>query len=441
MKVAFNENDNKKVTEVPILPLVPIVKRYTKEQCITFKLRTDPTNDKSPIFELSLPILSGTESVREVIQWRLNIIKVVIGMNATTAVERQEIAERCLTTTALQAFKAGWKKAVKAVDDAAKIAAYRTWKTNYDNCADDAARTTLGPFQAPAPVAPANLDPTDILASALGDLVIYMTPHKALPKIKRFLRRNCRKPHDMRIREFWNHLQRINEEELPQLPPAFDNTQSLANDELIDIILFAFPKSWSNEMERQGFDPNEKTVDEVLAFCERLEGLEKDSASSTKKSNNNNGSSSKKPYKGQSNGDNHCMLHGKGNHDTNGCKVLQAQAKRLKASGNDSGGYQKRSGNYQNKSWNRKANDSNDKSKKELAAFMKKTIREELNAMSANKRKSDDSDNEDNESLNALEKVDLSGFNYSAMDDLKIDSDDDTVSESGSFHSAKSKTE
>jgi len=64
MKVVGYEKDNGKSTTIPILPLVPIVKRYTKEQCIAFKLRTDPAQKDSMIYKLSLPILNGTESVR-----------------------------------------------------------------------------------------------------------------------------------------------------------------------------------------------------------------------------------------------------------------------------------------------------------------------------------------------------------------------------------------
>ena len=360
--------------------------------------------------------------------------KVVIGMHAQTAVEQKQLVMRCLTTTALQAFNSGWDKAVVHANDEALANARATHEAAMAAATTAQQRQQVGAFAAPGPVDPATYNAAIFLGYAIDEIIRYVAPHKALPKVKRFLRRNCRKPYDMKVREFWNHLQRINDEELPSLPP-FDADQKLSSDEIIDILLFAFPKSWQNEMERQGFDPYEKTIPEILDLCERLENLEATTPPSTKKSNNNKG---KKQPKG--NADKYCLLHGPGSHNTDECKVLMAQAKKMKSSNDDSGGYQKRSGNYQNKSWNRKANDSNDKSKKELAAFMKKTIRKELNAMSANKRKSEDSDIEDSESLNALDKVDLSGFNYGAMDDLKIDSDDETVSES-SFHSAKSKTE
>ena len=51
------------------------------------------------------------------------------------------------------------------------------------------------------------------------------------------LRRKMRKPVDMSVRTYIQHLQRINREELPNLPP-FLNTNQLSDDEMIDIFLF-----------------------------------------------------------------------------------------------------------------------------------------------------------------------------------------------------------
>ena len=71
------------------------------------------------------------------------------------------------------------------------------------------------------------------------------------------------------------------------------------------------------------------------------------------------------------------------------------------------------------------AQESTKSSKKDLAAFIKKAVsqgvRRELNSIDK-KRKGDDLD------LNAID-MDLNGFNYEDMDNLKIDSDDESVSE------------
>ena len=50
-------------------------------------------------------------------------------------------------------------------------------------------------------------------------VVIDLLPRKILAKVKRSMRRDMRKPPDMKIREYFHNLQRLNEEELPNLPP------------------------------------------------------------------------------------------------------------------------------------------------------------------------------------------------------------------------------
>ena len=91
--------------------------------------------------------------------------------------------------------------------------------------------------------------------------------------VKRYLRRECRKPADMKVRAFCQHLLRVNEDELLALPP-FGTNQTMSEDELIDIMLYATPRSWSCEMDRQGFDPVVKNLAEVVQFMERIEQSE-----------------------------------------------------------------------------------------------------------------------------------------------------------------------
>ncbi len=104
---------------------------------------------------------------------------------------------------------------------------------------------------------------------ALNFVVTNLAPKKSLQRVKRFLRRDCRKPSDMKVRTYYQHLIRMNQEELPQLPP-FRNDQGLGIDELLDIILFGTPKSWSREMDRQGFDPLTQTIVHVIDFLYQL---------------------------------------------------------------------------------------------------------------------------------------------------------------------------
>ena len=227
----------------------------------------------------------------------------------------------------------------------------------------------------------------------------------------------------MGVRSYSHHLTRINKDELPKIPPQAD-ANSLRDDEMLDILLFGTPKSWQKEMDRQGFDPWIKGFDDTVAFMERIEDTEDkpESKPSPSKKESNGKKPSKSEWK-KSNGnkagaDKYCLLHGKGNHNTDECHKLQSEAKRLK--GND-GGFKPAGGN---KTWTRKADENSKDSKKEFNAIIKKAVkqgvRKEINAI-AKKRKSDDSSEEGEIKCMDFDYFDLKDFNYEEMDKMKLD--------------------
>ena len=224
----------------------------------------------------------------------------------------------------------------------------------------------------------------------------------------------------MKIRTYYQHLLRINESELPLLPP-FNPAQSLPEDEIVDILIYATPKSWMREMDRQGFDPISKTPIQVVDFQERIEQSEDFDGQVVDRSQKSNSSSHSKGKKKARTNDSHgskfCLKHGKCGHTSDECTVL----KRL-AEGSDKGS-SSGNGKYGNKTWSRKADEAKKSSKKELAAFVKKAVadkvKKELNSIDK-KRKSDD----DSFDLNAFDG-DLEGFNYKDMERLSIDDDSD----------------
>ena len=236
-------------------------------------------------------------------------------------------------------------------------------------------------------------------------------PKKILQRAKRYLRRECRKPREMKIRTFYGHLTHMARTELNLLPP-FAADQGLPDDEVVDILLHATPKSWQRHMDLQGFDPVTKTPEEVVQFMENIETSEEyeDKKPSAKKDEKKK---DKKKQKSNSSGEKHCIIHGTGSHTTEQCrtvKKLKEEGKAIKPQ-------------HKNKTWDKKADDAKKKSQKELKAFMTEFIRNEMNSYDK-KRKSDDSD--DDESMNMLDKVekmDLSQFNYEDMNNLKLDDD------------------
>jgi len=230
----------------------------------------------------------------------------------------------------------------------------------------------------------------------------------------------------MGVKQHIMHVYRINTEEIAPCPPAFEDTQCLRPDEIIDILLFGTPKSWQRKMDCQGFDPLASTVTEAVEFMERIKMSEdfngnRKVAAVTKKGNNkdksnNNGNSG-------ADGSKCCMLHSNNTtHDPSECKTLMAQAKKLK---DNNGANQKGKGG--NKSWKNKAKDNTNDSKKELVALIKKATKAikkgEPNAIEPVKKRKVKRPNEEEE-LCALD-AELKDFNYKDLDkmDLKGESD------------------
>jgi len=201
----------------------------------------------------------------------------------------------------------------------------------------------------------------------------------------------------------------------------------LGDDEIVDILLFGTPKSWQQEMDRQGIDPMSKTPAELAEFVERIKMSEdfnsnQKVAAVTKKGNNMK----------KTNGSKHCVLHGNNNtHDTSECKTLMVQAKKLKG---NNGPNQKGKGD--NKSWKDKAKDKTDDSKKEWAALVKKVAQlikqGKLNAIEPVKKRKVTWPSEEEElcALDAklkdfncedLNKMDLKGESDKEKEDEELD--------------------
>jgi hypothetical protein len=182
-------------------------------------------------------------------------------------------------------------------------------------------------------------------------------------------------------------------------------------------------------MEKQDFNPDDKSLIKVVQLCKRMEEAEDFHPNKDSKENNKKPKANKKEKSSLLEGSKHCILHGDNyTHTTDKCHVLKKQAKSLCHWDDDNC-----KPPYKNKSWKRDADKETNSSKKELAAFVRKQARKELHAFAKKRKASSDEDDEEDEkstgSLNQFEdgEVDLSAFNYCEMDNLKIDSDDDTV--------------
>jgi len=74
----------------------------------------------------------------------------------------------------------------------------------------------------------------EVVRDALNKVVKNLLPNKTLQRVKRYLRREARKPVDMSVKQHIMHIYCISTEEIARCPPAFDQNQCLSDDEIID---------------------------------------------------------------------------------------------------------------------------------------------------------------------------------------------------------------
>ena len=399
----FNPNYGKSSGKA-ILPLEPVKgDEVPSSQMVTHTLYSTPGDANSPKYKLTTNILQGDEGARELLEWRKKAQLILKGLNITTMDPAMPVVGTLLAQTPLALFNAGVTQSKE-----------KRWNRRILDAADDVAATAIhaeGPDHA-------NNAHFDHVENGLKHAVQQLLPQRVLARVKRYIRRECRKPAGMKVRTYFNHLMRINVDELDRLPP-FEDDQKFSQDELLDIILFGTPKSWQKEMEKQGFDPMDHKLNQVIDKMESLESTEDFEHDHTIKSSAKKGKdykSGKKSANSKGKQNLYCMYHGEGGHKTDDCFHLQKEAKRLK-SGKDFSPPSK------NKSWTRKAAESSKESKKDLAAFIrkeiKKGVKKDLKAISK-KRKSDSDDSDSSIDIHAF---DLKDFNYEDMENLKIDDD------------------
>lgn len=303
MKTNFTTNQKSRAGSAKIQcpPVISIdreeLPKVTKTNSVVFKLYTNPTDNDSPQFEMTVRIFkSGTPE--EWLVTREAIQKVLYGLNLTNGPGQYQQVRRILQGDALATFN--------------KAATKQGTETQAH------------------------------LVLVLDAVTKHVFPVNSLQKQKRYMRRFMRKPRDMSIKEYNARLEELNTylswfcDEVAEATPSPQVTQQLSEDELKDILYFSIPNKWTKQAIVQGFNTLEKDRDEFVAFCERLEEcevLEGDTKTQTGTKKPSTQSSGSKRKSSGGNDSFYCMLHGadKG-HDTGQCKVLQAQAKRMRGS-------------------------------------------------------------------------------------------------------------
>jgi len=234
-----------------ILPLVPeSTTVLKKEDLAQVDLLGDPTEPNSTTVKFAFKILKGGngESGRDVIQWFMNVERAFAGLNSNNGQLRCQMIQQFAAGPALSGFNHNAQ--VLAAPARATLTATAQAAVAADDGTNAARRTALDAQLAAMQALLTNETVLaqngglQIITTALSGMMTVLLPNKILQHVKRHLRRKARKPIDMPVRECLMHIIRIDTQEIPCLPPNFDNAQSLGDDELIDILLFGAPKSW-----------------------------------------------------------------------------------------------------------------------------------------------------------------------------------------------------
>ena len=287
---------------VPPIPLErPEHKKVPKTSYVTFKLRTNPSETDSPEYDLSIQYFkSGT--AEELLTCLKNIKKVFVEMNIKTGPTQYAMVRRILQGDALSAF--------------------------------DLAAGSHG------------TETVDNIKKCFESLKKHVFPVNAYQRQRHFMNRVMRKPKDWMIRQFTTRVTELNEylAHFPD-PSASVKAKKFADVEITDIAANAIPNSWLKAMAYHNFDPLIHTPNEFTSFCERIEHVETMGNLSEKNSHNEpsavaTGKVQSRSRKGKRKSRDEefsgktgkwCVLHNTDTHDTNECKTLLAQAKKMRA--------------------------------------------------------------------------------------------------------------
>lgn len=318
----------------------PETKNYKATELETFKCRNDPASADSSTYEVKIPhFRSGSAE-----EWFLFIRKVenvFKGQGQSTGPAQFATMRRLLTAEALAQFNAK---------------------------ATELGTETVAHFKV-----------------ALQAVTDYVLPKKALQTQKRYLRRICRKPPTMTMKEYIARYREIND--YLAMFNEHGEANKLPDDEIKENLEFAIPAKWRKSMIMHGFDPIEKELDDFTDFCERLEVAEtihNDQFGTTNGKSIEEKPSKRKrggPKSGTTGENRHakyeCRYHGPNNtHGTHDCKILKAQAEKMAASHANLDRGAKRA-RFENKTWKRDPTNNNgekDKKKSEMYTFIEKAV-------------------------------------------------------------------
>ena len=246
MKIAPTVKNDNYVGKKALLPLVPEDEHpLTKDNSVNLELRTVPTDNTSAKIKVSCRLLRGDEDLRSMIKWLDDVeTKIFPGLNLQDGAPQAAMVSNLMEGSPKESFR----EKIQELATAARLAAAVLADP------DPAQAAHVNVLAEPL----ADHTTAAMVSEALRFMLQGIMPLKTLERVKRYMRRDCRKPANMKIRYFYQLLNKMNNAEIPRVPP-FNPNQGFQPDELMEIILYAVPKSWIREMDRQGIDPLDGT--------------------------------------------------------------------------------------------------------------------------------------------------------------------------------------
>ena len=327
-----------------------------------FTLKVVPGDKKSAEYTKILYHINGTEDARSILQWKKDLETIRVGLNLKDAETVFKFTAQGCSGAAkdsylarIQEIRSNWVHEVETYKKAEFP--YRTADDDDEEYAErlELYHVKVAEFEKPC---------LEWHKAGIKEVLLDALPYKILQKQKRYMRRFMRKPKDMKVRVYAAHMMKINNDELPQLPP-FRHNQEFDKEELTEIVLYGVPMSWQREMDRQNFDPDLQTYRDLIDFCERMEATDEVKHTIEKSDN------SKKPKaSGHSNSSKNtgkwCEYHKNHTHNTADC--------RQKKYHDNDGEAPKKSDNNKNKTWSRNAKYNQAITKKEVNAMIQKAL-------------------------------------------------------------------
>ena len=356
---------------LPLVSVEPTNEELELKRRSKFEIRNDPEDPNSTKYSRTIYHIGGSEDVRSVIHWKKELESIREGTGTSNLDQVVRLVSSVCYGAARDSYLSKILERRRVREAESKQWEEANWIIQEEDEDDEDFNDRILEFEEQSAERKSLRLRDHTLA--LHAVLLDAFPYKVLQKQKRYMRRNMRKPSNMKVRTYAAHLTKINREELPELPPFQGNAQSMSQDEMVEIILNGIPNSWVKEMDKQNFDPEVRTQQELIDFCERMESSEERPDTSNNNRNDSQNGSRKKTKTGsvthkKSTGK-WCVFHETDTHDTSECRQKKFHGQ------NDDGTQKKsdKSGHSGNKSSNYKKGQY--LPRKEVNAIVKQAIK------------------------------------------------------------------